>query len=111
MAADAILVGRRRYLLTGWIGGEARPVREGVYERREPAGPYACWSGGAWRADASSPAEAVAQAAASDFPAAPWRGLAEAPDSVCLTCRGHGVLDAGVDPESGRDRIGECPDC
>jgi len=111
MAADAIFVGRRRYAMTGWIAGAARPVREGVYERREPAGPYACWSGAAWRADASSPAEAASQSAPSDFPAAPWRGLAEAPNSVCLTCRGQGVLDAGFDAESGRDLIDECPDC
>ena len=39
MAADAIFVGRRRYAMTGWIAGAARPVREGVYARREPAGP------------------------------------------------------------------------
>jgi hypothetical protein len=111
MASEAILVGRRRYALTGWIAGDALPAREGVYERREPAGPYACWCGGGWRADASSPAEAVVQTAASDFPASPWRGLAEAPDSVCLTCSGHGVLDAGFDAASGRDLIAECPDC
>ena len=29
----------------------------------------------------------------------------------CATCRGHTVIDRGVDIESGADLIAECPDC
>ena len=96
---------------TRWFGAGERPVRAGVYERRAPAGPYACWDGSRWRADAASAAAAALQPGPSEFAAAPWRGLAAPSDAPCATCRGRTVIDRGVDVEAGIDLIEECPDC
>lgn len=96
---------------TPWLDGGSMPVRAGVYERRPPAGPFACWDGSRWHADASGPAEAARQTRASRFDRAEWRGLAEPSVVPCATCRGHGIIDRGVDVESGADLIDECPDC
>lgn len=96
---------------TPWIDGLLQPVREGVYARRAPAGPYSCWDGAAWYADAATPAAAAAQLARSPWQRAPWRGLTQAPAVPCFACRGHTVIDRGVDTETGRDLIDECPEC
>jgi hypothetical protein len=95
---------------TSWLAASSPPSRRGVYERRPPAGPYACWDGKRWHADASSAAAAARQQGASRFQRAAWRGLAAA-SAPCATCRGHTVVDRGVDVESGADLIEECPDC
>ncbi|MEO6895366.1 MAG: hypothetical protein ABI218_01830 [Caldimonas sp.] len=97
--------------VTPWLGGDVSPVRAGVYERRAPAGPYACWDGSRWRADASRPDDASRETNPSRFDRAAWRGLAEPSAAPCATCRGHGVVDRGIDVESGADLIEECPDC
>jgi hypothetical protein len=97
--------------LTPWLDGITRPARAGVYARRAPAGPFACWDGARWRSDAATPAAAAAQQGKSAHDAAPWRGLVKAADAPCATCRGHTVLDHGVDVGSGADLIQECPDC
>ena len=39
---------------TAWFDADTAPARAGVYERRAPAGPYACWDGRRWRGDAGS---------------------------------------------------------
>ena len=96
---------------TAWFDADTAPARAGVYERRAPAGPYACWDGRRWRADAGSVAAAASRADASAIPRAAWRGLVEAAAAPCATCRGSTVIDRGVDIESGADLIGECPDC
>jgi hypothetical protein len=97
--------------LTSWLGGQQTPARAGVYARRAPAGPYACWDGARWRADADAPAAAARQQRTSRLQHAAWRGLALPSVAPCATCRGHTVLDRGVDAESGADLIEECPDC
>lgn len=99
------------YALTDWLDARQRPAHAGVYERQKPAGPYACWSGAGWFADAATPEAAAWQEAPSAYPSAPWRGLAQPPGAPCLTCRGHTLLDHGYDEESDRDNIMECPDC
>jgi hypothetical protein len=96
---------------TPWFDPGVRPVHVGVYRRRWPGGPYACWDGERWRADAATPEVAAAHEAASRVQDAPWQGLADAPAVLCLTCRGHSVIDRGVDEETGADLISECPDC
>ena len=107
---EAIL-GNTTLVVTDWYGATARPVHEGVYERLFPAGPYSCWNGRAWNADAPRPAEAARQTRASDYQDARWRGLVEASAEPCATCRGHTVVDRGVDEDSGEDLIAECVDC
>ncbi|MEO8836883.1 MAG: hypothetical protein ABI364_09100 [Caldimonas sp.] len=97
--------------LTGWLGTDQSPARAGVYARRSPAGPYACWDGARWRADAATVEAAARQGAASLHRRAAWRGLAQATPGECSTCRGHTVIDRGVDSETGADLIAECPDC
>lgn len=97
--------------LTGWLPASARPVRAGVYERRTPAGRYACWDGARWRADAPTPAAAARQEASSGQGEAPWRGLARLSAAPCATCRGQTVIDRGVDTQSGADLIEECAEC
>ena len=99
------------YALTAWLNGNQRPAHAGVYQRTAPAGPYACWGGEGWFADAANPGAAARQEAPSAYQGAPWRGLAQPPQAPCLTCRGHTVLDQGFDEASGRDLIMECPDC
>jgi len=96
---------------TPWFDAATLPPRPGVYERRAPAGPYTCWDGTRWRADASTPASAASQQRASPTQRAAWRGLVSASAAPCATCRGHTVIDRGVDVESGADLIEECPDC
>jgi len=96
---------------TAWFDADTVPPRPGVYERRAPAGPYACWDGTRWRTDASTPAAAASRQRASATQHAAWRGLAAAASAPCATCRGHTVIDRGVDVESGADLIEECPDC
>ena len=96
---------------TGWIGAESDPVRPGVYGRRAPAGPFACWDGQRWRADAKTPAAAARSAGASRFTRSPWRGMLAPSEAPCATCRGNSVLDRGVDVDTGVDLIEECPDC
>lgn len=97
--------------LTGWLPAATPPVHAGVYLREAPAGPYACWDGLRWRADAATPQAAASQSGRSSRPRARWRGLSVAPDAPCLTCKGHTVVDHGVDPHSETDLITECPDC
>ena len=96
---------------TGWFDAAALPARPGVYERRGGAGRYACWDGARWRRDADSVAAAARQESMSPVQRARWRGLVEASAEACSTCRGHTVVDRGVDSESGADLIDECPDC
>jgi len=96
---------------TAWFAAGTAPARAGVYERRAPAGPYACWDGTRWREDAGSVAAAASRQNASAVQRAAWRGLVEAAPTPCATCRGHTVIDQGVDLESGADLIAECPDC
>ena len=45
--------------LTPWLAGDESPARAGVYRRRFPAGPFACWDGTRWRDDAATVAAAV----------------------------------------------------
>jgi hypothetical protein len=97
--------------LTPWLDGSASPVHEGVYRRRSPAGPYACWSAEGWHLDSPTPAQAAGQKALSRHATAAWRGLSTPSALPCKACRGHGVIDWGVDAESGRDLIEECPEC
>jgi hypothetical protein len=99
------------YALTAWLDGSQRPARAGVYERKAPAGRYACWGGDGWFADAATPEAAALEEAPSAHQTAPWRGLAQPPAAPCLTCRGHSVLDRGFDESGGQDLITECPDC
>jgi hypothetical protein len=96
---------------TTWFAAAAWPARPGVYERRGADARYACWDGSRWRRDAHSAAAAARQDSASRIQRAPWRGLVEASAAPCSTCRGHSVVDRGVDAETGADLIGECPDC
>jgi hypothetical protein len=96
---------------TAWFAAGTVPARAGVYQRRAPAGPYACWDGTRWRDDADSVAAAASHPNASAVQRAAWRGLVEAAPAPCATCRGHTVIDRGVDIESGADLIAECPDC
>ncbi len=101
----------RTYGLTPWLPGSCTPVRPGVYQRNDPAGPFSCWDGRRWRADAATPAEAVRQTAFSRHLAASWRGLSAPSPEPCATCRGHGVIDQGDDEETGEALIDPCPDC
>jgi hypothetical protein len=96
---------------TRWFDGDTAPARPGVYERRAPAGPYACWDGRRWRDDAGSVMAAAARTEASAIQRTPWRGLVDAAGTPCATCRGNTVVDRGVDIDSGADLIAECPDC
>jgi hypothetical protein len=96
---------------TAWLDAETVPWRPGVYERRAPAGPFACWDGARWRADAKTPAAAARRQGASAIQRAAWRGLVAASSAPCATCRGHTVIDRGVDVDNGADLIEECPDC
>ena len=98
-------------VLTPWLPATARPVREGVYSRAAPAGPYACWSGSTWYGDAASAAAAAARVEPSAHQSAAWRGLSSPPETPCFACKGHTVIDRGVDPETQRDLIEECPEC
>ena len=97
--------------VTDWLPATARPVREGVYERLFPAGPYSCWNGRAWNVDADQPASAASQDGLSPYQRVGWRGLTTQTGEPCATCRGHTLVDRGFDAESGADLIGECPDC
>jgi hypothetical protein len=96
---------------TAWFEADTTPARPGVYERRAPAGPYACWDGKRWHDDAGSVAAAALREGASALQRASWRGLVAESPAPCATCRGNTVLDRGVDIESGADLIAECPDC
>ena len=96
---------------TAWFDGATAPARPGVYERRAPAGPYACWDGARWRGDAPSALAAAERERPSAIRRAAWRGLVAAAAAPCATCRGHTVVDRGVDEDSGADLIAECPDC
>jgi len=97
---------------TAWFDGASAPARPGVYERRAPAGRYACWDGTRWRGDAGSVAAAASREDASPVQRAAWRGLVSAAAAApCATCRGQTVIDRGVDVDSGADLIAECPDC
>jgi len=96
---------------TRWFDAAALPARPGVYERRGGRGRYACWDGSRWRKDADSAAAAARQPSASLLQRVPWRGLVEASAAPCSTCRGHTVVDHGVDAETGADLLDECPDC
>lgn len=97
---------------TDWFAGRLKPVREGVYRRQFPAGPYACWSAHqGWHDDAATPEDAAGQTRIARRQDAPWRGRTRPSSQPCGTCRGHGVLDRGVDADTGSDLINECPDC
>jgi hypothetical protein len=96
---------------TAWFDPATLPARAGVYERRAPAGPFACWDGVRWRRDVASIAAAARQEGASKVPRAAWRGLVEPSPAPCATCRGRTVLDRGIEAETGTDLIEECPDC
>jgi len=58
------------YALTAWFDGSHRPAHAGVYERKAPAGRYACWGGEGWFADAASPPAAALEEAPSAHQAA-----------------------------------------
>lgn len=96
---------------TAWFAAPAVPARAGVYERHAPAGPFSCWDGARWRRDARTAAAAARQQNGSAYLGAKWRGLVAASAAPCATCRGHTVIDRGVDAESNADLIEECPDC
>ncbi|MDQ6638937.1 MAG: hypothetical protein M3Z15_04640 [Pseudomonadota bacterium] len=96
---------------TAWFEAASTPIRPGVYERRAPGGPFACWDGTGWHRDAESAGAAAREQGASAIQRAAWRGLVEASSAPCAPCRGHTVLDHGVDADTGADRIEECPDC
>lgn len=97
--------------VTSWFDGRATPVREGPYQRREPAGPYSCWAQGRWYGDAATPEAAARARRPSRRQHAPWRGLAADAGLPCATCRGNRLVDQGIDPESGEDLIDDCLDC
>ncbi len=97
--------------LTPWLPGDEMPAREGVYRRQFPAGPFSCWDGERWMADANTADSAARQELVSRYQHQPWRGLAAASGEPCATCRGHGLVDQGVDVETGADLITECVDC
>lgn len=103
--------GAVRRALSHWQSSTIRPWEEGVYQRAAPGGPYACWTGKAWRRGARSPEQAARQTAPSEHPNVPWRGLAAPSGAHCPTCRGHSIVDRGIDPDTGRDLLAECPDC
>lgn len=109
-APQTLVLAGVRHVLTPWFDASTRPRRPGVYQRDEPAGRYGCWDGARWRAGAASPAAAAAAVEVSAT-SARWRGLTEAADAPCATCRGHGLLDAGVTEDGSTDLIDECPDC
>src|SRR3954464_15530524 len=96
--------------LSSWVAGSVNPIREGVYRRKSPAGPYTCWSGRHWYLDADSPARAATRVELSPHQAAPWRGVATPTAGPCFTCRGHTVIDRGYDAEGDADLIEEGPD-
>ena len=96
---------------TDWLDPDVKPVHPGVYRRQWPGGPYACWDGRRWRADAATPEAAAAKEGISPHVDAPWQGLSTPPAAPCLTCKGHSVVDRGVDEDTGADLITECPDC
>jgi hypothetical protein len=111
MAIDEANPSRASQRLTPWLAGAERPARAGVYRRRFPGGPYACWDGTAWRVDAATVAAAAGQERRSLCQDAAWRGLVERAAVACPTCGGRTVLDRGIDVETGADLIEECPDC
>jgi hypothetical protein len=96
---------------TGWFSGSVRPVHEGVYQRRFPAGPYSCWSGQRWFGDAATAAVAATALEASRYPSAEWRGLRTPSSLPCAACRGHGVIDQGEDDPAGWPLLRDCPEC
>jgi len=97
---------------TAWMSSADRPAHEGVYERAFPGGPFACWNGQTWNADAASIDEAAAATEASRYQRLSWRGLVDPPERPCATCKGHTVVDRGLfEGDEGEDRIVECPDC
>lgn len=97
--------------MTACMDATAEPVREGVYWRAFPGGPYSCWSQGRWYGDAPTPDTAAAERKLSRHPQLPWAGLALPSSSPCLMCRGQGVRDLGFDEETGNDLIDDCPEC
>ncbi len=111
MSGGSIRIGAVSHALSAWQPAVLRPWEEGVYQRAAPAGPYACWTGRTWLRDARTPEQAARQTAPSDRPAGQWRGLAAPSGSFCSTCRGHSIVDRGVDPATGDDLLAECPDC
>jgi len=111
MAREQAHSSRRVPRLTAWLDGAQAPARAGVYRRRSPAGPFACWDGALWHGDAATVVAAAREQRPSQRQDAAWRGLVDAPPAPCPTCGGRTVLDRGFDAESGADLIGECPDC
>src|SRR5438067_2021746 len=97
--------------LTPWMSAFSVPARPGVYLRQSPAGRFACWGGRQWYADADSPAAASSRVGPSRHQTVPWRGVALPTPAPCAVCRGHTVIDRGIDPETGADLIDECPEC
>jgi hypothetical protein len=97
--------------LSPWFEPGVEPVHEGVYRRQFPGGPYSCWAQGRWYGDAASPDAAAATGKPSRHAKLPWAGLSSPPDAPCFRCRGHGVIDLGVDAESDADLIELCPEC
>ena len=96
---------------TAWFDPDTRPVHQGVYQRRFPAGPYSCWDGTRWFGDATNAARAASGSAPSPHQDIGWRGLVHPSAAPCLSCRGHGVVDFGVDEESGEDLFAPCEEC
>lgn len=72
---------------TPWFPGRAKPVREGVYQRRlnlrsrrgAPDITYSLWRNGEWWFSEVSPHAAARVRTHSSYQDAPWRGLAEDP--------------------------------
>lgn len=63
--------------LTEWFPGHVKPVREGVYLRKVPAGErYAYWNGKSWNVSAETPKGALCNKWwRSKFQSAPWKGI------------------------------------
>lgn len=70
--------------LTEWFNGSVKPMRVGVYQRRDWADledhGYSYWDGKNWGVLGDDPDDAMVWARAiTNYPELPWRGLARRP--------------------------------
>jgi len=67
----------KKFNLTDWYSGDVKPVREGIYLRKVPAGErYAHWNGKSWAVSAETPMDAFYNMRwRSEFQYAPWKGI------------------------------------
>jgi len=64
--------------LTGWISGDLKPVRVGVYERQGLPNSFSYWNGKRWSFSNETVKEAYADRRVPSFAQVrPWRGLAQ----------------------------------